>query len=631
MTRLLPMLSVFVAVLAAADNTWIVKNGECPWHDRVGRYVIGNLPEKYASDKPVPWQSCEEPRRLVLPDEKVDQVFIAIASSQSKQFADALKLELTGDTVDLMDPAGKKVLITYDILVYRNPPPVTDFPGATAGVMLLSWPGKAADQPTAPGPAAEANTYTPGEKALPWHDRIGQWVMVDLPAGAVHGKEVPQQSCTARDIVLPNSGLDAVTVGISDTDIERLPAGVKDRMTDTGADFSIQAPTGGRKLPYSIFIYRTPDRRTQFPGFTAGLVLLALEDLTAELTGQKAPKPVVKEGRKQVLEQEQQFEGQEWPFQPGERFVKMHVEEPPQGINENTGLMLCLHNWGGVYNQDVYLQWCRSFSERFNVIAASVNYLQSGDTEPRVLGEKPYDHGYLQAMDCLRALYHIQQQLKEAGVTINPRRCYSMGGSGGGNVTLMVNKLAPHTFACVVDICGMPGLTDGIAFGTGEYGSHLNAGYSRDPESPAYLTKDMQEIRDPGHPGHLRLAYAANPNNKVIIVHGQDDLSCPVVHKISIFRNMVDAGFRPDGHFLTAWHVDGEAVTTTGHPVGDREKVVIRFADEYMKQDGAKALEVPGPNDFERAGQVVFPTSGGRFVVDFSGVPEIRFEKTEAE
>jgi len=28
---------------------------------------------------------------------------------------------------------------------------------------------------------------------------------------------------------------------------------------------------------------------------------------------------------------------------------------------------------------------------------------------------------------------------------------------------------------------------------------------------------------------------------------------------------------------------------------------------------------------------VVFPTSGGRFVVDFSGVPEIRFEKTEAE
>ncbi|NSW57977.1 MAG: DUF2920 family protein [Armatimonadetes bacterium] len=631
MLRLLFTLSLCIAVLAAADKTWIVKNGECPWHDRVGRYVIGNLPEKYASEKPVPWQSCNEPRKVVLPDEKVDHVFIAIASSQSKQFADSLNLEFTGDTVDLMDPAGKKVLITYDILLYRNPPPVTEFPGATAGVMLLSWPGEAADQANEEAPASEAKTYTPGEKAIPWHDRVGRWVMVDVPAGIIHGKKVPQQSCTARDIVLPGDALDAVMVGISDTDIEKLPAAVKTRMTDTGADFTIQDPSGGRKLPYSIFVYESPDQRTEFPDFAAGLVLLALEDLSAKLATREAPTLAIKEGRKQVLEPEQQFAGQEWPFQPGERFVKMHVEEPPQGISENTGLMLCLHNWGGIYNQDVYLKWCRTFAERFNVIAVSVNYLQSGDTEPGVLGEKPYDHGYLQAMDCLRALYHIQQQLKEAGVTINPRRCYSMGGSGGGNVTLMVNKLAPHTFACVVDICGMPGLTDGIAFGTGEYGSHLNAGYSKDPQSPAYLTKDMQEIRDPGHPEHLKIAFAANPTNKVVIVHGQDDLSCPVVHKITIFRNMVDAGFRPDGHFLTQWHVDGEAVTSTGHAVGDREKVVIRFADEYMKPDGAKALQVPGPTDFELAGQVVFPTSGGRFVVDYSGVPEIRFEKAEAE
>ena len=255
-----------------------------------------------------------------------------------------------------------------------------------------------------------------------------------------------------------------------------------------------------------------------------------------------------------------------------------------------------------------------------------MNYLQSGGGEPQVPGQFPYDHGYLQAIDCLRALYHVQRQVREAGLAFNPHRCYSMGGSGGGNVTLMVNKFAPHTFACVVDICGMPGLTEGIAFGSGEWASTISAGYSRDPESPAFLSPAMMEIRDPGHPAHLQVQFAANPDNKVIIVHGLDDLSCPAVPKIAIYRNMVGAGFRPDAHFLTPWFVDGEAVTTTGHPVGHRDKVVERFADDYLLEEGRLALQVPGPNDFERADQVLFPTGGGRFVVDYSGgPPSVRF------
>ena len=179
-----------------------------------------------------------------------------------------------------------------------------------------------------------------------------------------------------------------------------------------------------------------------------------------------------------MLQTDQEFIAQEWPFEPGERKVKMHVEAPDAGINDNTGLMLVLHNWAGRYNEAHYVQWCKAFADRYNVVAASVNYLQSGGGEPTIAGEKPYDHGYLQAVDCLRALYHIQRQITDAAITFNPRRCYAMGGSGGGNVALMANKLAPHTFACVVDICGMPGLTDGIAYGTGEYGSKLNAGYS---------------------------------------------------------------------------------------------------------------------------------------------------------
>ncbi len=418
------------------------------------------------------------------------------------------------------------------------------------------------------GSAFAQGSWIPKVGGRPWYDRVNQWQIGKLPDKYARDKPIPQQSCTARTLELRAPGARQVTIAIS-----------KQQSRDEAA-----GATG-----------KTKEARTAVPAT------------------------------------EQEFVAQEWPFQPGERKVKMHVERPSNGINGNTGMMLVLHNWGGRYNEPHYVAWCREFADRYNVVAASVNYLQSGDGEPQVVGEKPYDHGYLQAMDCIRALYHLQKQLQKADVTFNPHRVYAMGGSGGGNVTLMANKVAPHTFACVVDICGMPGLTDGIAYGTGEYGSQLNAGYSRDPRSPAYLTKDMQRIRDPGDPEHLKLQYQANPKNKVVIVHGLDDTSCPVVHKITIFRNMVAAGFRPDGHFLTPWSVDGEAVTCTTHAVGNRDKVVERFADAYMLEQGKFALETPGPNDFERAEKVVFPTREGRYIVDYSdGPPTISFEPTNA-
>lgn len=326
-------------------------------------------------------------------------------------------------------------------------------------------------------------------------------------------------------------------------------------------------------------------------------------------------------------ETEQQVPGQEWPFKPGPRAVKMHLEVPRAGVAANTGTMLVLHNWGGRYDEPHYVAWCRDFADRYNVVAVSVNYLQSRDGEPEAPGKFPYDHGYLQAVDVLRALKSVHDRLRASGLPWNSRRTYAMGVSGGGNVTLMANKLAPHTFACVVDICGMPGLTDGIAFGTGEWGSDLNAGYSRDPASPAFLTPAMQAIRDPGNPDHLVLQFRANPANKVVIVHGLDDASCPVVHKIAVFRNMVAAGFRPDGHFLTRWHIDGDAVTVTNHAVGGRLSTVHRFAGAYLGERGELALQTSAPNDFERGGQVRFPVPGGFHVVDYSGpLPSIRFE-----
>lgn len=323
-----------------------------------------------------------------------------------------------------------------------------------------------------------------------------------------------------------------------------------------------------------------------------------------------------------LLAQRQQIAAQEWPRNPGERAITIWVEEPPQGINANTGLMLVLHNWGGVYDSPEYIQWSRTFAERFNVITTSVNYLQSGPGWCDIL---PYDYGYLQALDCLRALHALWQQLHEAGVAFNEHRVYSMGGSGGGNVTQMVMKLAPHTFACGVDICGMPGLVDVIAYADRESGANPAAGYSRDPHSPLYLSRDMIEIRDFGHPEHCRLLHEANPNLKIVIVHGVDDASCPVLPKILQYHNMLAAGLDVDAHFITDFDVDGIVLKTTGHALGDREQIIIKYADVYMKEDGKFARATAGPSDFTRGGTVEYSTSGGSYVVDFSGPPTIAF------
>ncbi|MCD6361238.1 MAG: DUF2920 family protein, partial [Armatimonadetes bacterium] len=370
-------------------------------------------------------------------------------------------------------------------------------------------------------------------------------------------------------------------------------------------------------LTYRIIVLPVTKTENDCRNFTtAGIVLLRLEG-----TDVTAPAKPPAEGVSNVLEQDQEFVAQEWPLAPGERKVKMWVQEPPAGINADTGLMLVLHNWGGVYNKSNYKAWCRTFAERFNVVAISVNYLQSG---PDWKNHLPYDHGYLQAMDAIGALYTVRKQLLDAGVTFNEHRIYAMGGSGGGNVTEMAMKLAPHTFACGVDICGMPGLIDAIAYGTGE-GTSLNAGYSRDPNAPNYLSPDMQRIRDFGDPEHCRLLAQANPNLHIVIVHGVDDHSCPVVPKIRQFANMIEAGLHVDGHFITERDVDGEVITTTGHAVGNREQVVIRFADEYMREDGALACATSGPNDFQRGGTFEYPTDNGRFVIDFSAYPTISF------
>lgn len=309
---------------------------------------------------------------------------------------------------------------------------------------------------------------------------------------------------------------------------------------------------------------------------------------------------------------------QEWRHRPGARTVRTSVYYPDgtiESVTPKTGLMLTLHNWGGTDCAGTASP--TALASRLNVVAICVNYLQSGRADS-IDSPEPYDYGYLQALDSLRALHFVYDGLKKKQRAFDGGRIFAAGGSGGGNVTQMCNKLAPRTFACVVDMCGMAKLSDDIAFNE-PGGSGLNARWGRDKMSPNYLSPAHQEIRFIGNPEHLAVLKRLRNPAKIIVVHGQDDRTCPYEDKVELVENMKTAGLDVEPHFLSKDDLDGKVFTSTGHALGNRTEIVFKVAEQYLAPDRKKtSRRVRKPNDFERRDSVGFPVTGGEFVISYS-------------
>lgn len=319
---------------------------------------------------------------------------------------------------------------------------------------------------------------------------------------------------------------------------------------------------------------------------------------------------------------------QEWPFQPGPREIAVHIRYPGErrtlaGVGPRTGLMLSLHNWGGTgfsgtADPDV-------LAARYDVVAIGVDYLQSGK-KASVEDPEPYDFGYLQALDALRALHFVFDGLKRRGIAFDGGRIFTTGGSGGGNVSLMANKLAPRTFAAVIDLCGMKRLSDDIAFGL-PGGSPLNARYSREPGHPHFLSPGRQELHFLGHPGHLAAMRALGASARIVSVHGAEDATCPAADADAFAAAARAAGLEIDYVRVTADRLDGKVFTSAGHPLGNRTEIVHLVAGELLDPESPRARRREGATDFERGGAIRYPVAGGAWVIDFAkGYPVGRFE-----
>lgn len=313
---------------------------------------------------------------------------------------------------------------------------------------------------------------------------------------------------------------------------------------------------------------------------------------------------------------------QEWPQKPGPRTVEISIHYPGgklENVGADTGLMLNLHNWGGTFcggtaNPNV-------LAERLDVVAICVNYLQSG-RKASIEDPEPYDCGYLQALDSLRALWFVFNSLTKHEKPFASDRIFATGGSGGGNVTLMANKLAPRTFTVVVPMCGMPKLSDDIAFNL-PGGTGLNARWSRDPASPNYLSPAGQEIRFIGHPEHSKVMKELGNATQIVVVHGRDDRTCPFEDAEEMIENLAAAKLNVRAHFVGKDDLDGKIFTSSAHALGNRTEIPFAAAGEVLR-----AARRGYPSDFElRDEKVRFPATNGTFVISYKdGYPIGRFE-----
>jgi len=270
--------------------------------------------------------------------------------------------------------------------------------------------------------------------------------------------------------------------------------------------------------------------------------------------------------------------------QPFEGTVDINLHFP-KVVNKDTGLMVVLHGWGGTYHQ--YDSWCNHWCDQFNVVTLQVNYRHSGDSKP------VYDFGKYQAIDVLRAMNYVLRHYK-----LNEKRIIGWGGSGGGNVILQTAKMAPNTFALVIDCAGITRPTDPSDRERGYDEGKRTGGWQQTALGPGKkYSRPEWQIRDAQY-------HAKYFNTKVYIFHGDNDPVVVVQHGIDMAEALRKAGkevvlkvIKGGDHFFR-----GAADPTEN----TRKKATEKYAGEDIMKRRLK-----GKTDFERHSVIDLPVDGG--------------------
>ena len=277
--------------------------------------------------------------------------------------------------------------------------------------------------------------------------------------------------------------------------------------------------------------------------------------------------------------------------------VRLHF---PDELNEETGLMVVLHGWGGNYHQ--YDSSCIDWANRFNVITLQVNYRDSNDGSPI------YDFGKYQAIDVLRAMKYVLSHYRT-----NDRRIIGWGGSGGGHVILQVGKMAPNTFSCIIECAGITRPTNSSDVEDGLYSTDRGWEAMALGKGVSYTTPEYQ-LRN--HQYHADLY-----NARVLMFHGDDDKVVSVQHAYDMADALVEAGKEVQLRI-----VEGGGHAFAG-AIDSSETSRLAVTNKYCS-DVIETSQTNGLTDFDRKSVISIPTDDGIYYVryDDPGGVTLRFD-----
>ncbi|MCK6439941.1 MAG: DUF2920 family protein [Planctomycetes bacterium] len=357
-----------------------------------------------------------------------------------------------------------------------------------------------------------------------------------------------------------------------------------------------------------------------------------------------------------------------------------------------------LHGLGGRHNDISYKILRRDFADKFNLIVIGVNYLgtdtyirdlqwmqqwmneccdnnsdfimeahaRSGGAEvvdtsrlhyfanaaakteaEKSLADDFWDYGCLQAMDALAALHSVHRRLREKNAPFNPARNHIIAQSAGSQTALMCIKLAPRSFASIVDIGGIYVTADNREalravltdpFGRIHEHHYMNATmafdsgprvtlYQRNPvgfssgvsRSGATLDDEL-DIRDVSRPDHLgnwqpgRLC--------VFSTHGLHDELVSQAFKERAHAHYRHLGARSEFRTIGPADVDGNVIVSTYHEFAKNlQGACEQFASEHLLYAPPRELGTDIASDHTYA----FPSTTGTWQMTFSPEPKLKF------